>query len=225
MKRAHVHVSRSQPDWIASACTRSAPFKRPAQEIFERIHDEHDGGDFQNPKRHHGQAVGDKELNECRHHYRHGRKEVDQRIGRQHDVLPEINEDQRDRWQRDEAVNEAATQKNDGPICEITHRLREQRIDLAFANVGGDLPFVLCRHDEIANQNGEQIIINYRAVIVAVQFAAALLEHRGPEKYRAGQGDQAKKRAQKIIPAIHKRVLEADVKDRSVLRDVHGREI
>jgi len=41
------------------------------EEVFERINDEHDGGDFQNPKRHHRQAVSDKELNERRHEHRH----------------------------------------------------------------------------------------------------------------------------------------------------------
>ena len=69
---------------------------------------------------------------------------------------------------------------------EITHRLREQRVDLAFPNVCGYLPFVLCWDDQIADQNREQIIINHRAVIVAVQSAATLLEHGRPEKYGAG---------------------------------------
>src|SRR6476620_7745252 len=86
-----------------------------AEEIFERINDENDGGNFQNPKRPHHQAVSDEELNEPRHHNRGGRQQVDERIGRQHDVLPEINEDQRDRRQSDEAVNETATQKYAGP--------------------------------------------------------------------------------------------------------------
>ena len=38
----------------------------PTEEVFERVNDEHDGGDFQNPKRHHGEAVSDKELNKRR---------------------------------------------------------------------------------------------------------------------------------------------------------------
>ena len=41
-----------------------------AEEIFERIHDENDGGDFQNPERKHRQAVSDEELNERGHHGR-----------------------------------------------------------------------------------------------------------------------------------------------------------
>ena len=105
------------------------------------------------------------------------------------------------------------------PVREITHRLREQRIDLAFPNVGGYLPFVLCWDDQVADQNREQIIINHRAVIVAVQSAATLLEHSRPEKYGAGQRDQPEQRAQEIIPAVHERVLEPDVEDRGVLSD------
>ena len=38
-----------------------------AEEIFERVNDEDDGGDFQDPEGHHGQAVGDEKLHERRH--------------------------------------------------------------------------------------------------------------------------------------------------------------
>src|SRR5262249_35935490 len=157
------------------------------EEVFERIHDEHDGGDFQNPERKHRQTVGDEELNEGGHYGRDDRQPVHQRIGWQHDVRSEINENQRDWRQSDEAVNETATQKDAGSVREVTHRLREQRIDLAFANIGGYLPFVLCRGDQVADQNDEQIIIDHRGVIVAVQFTAALLENGGPEKHSSGQ--------------------------------------
>ena len=37
------------------------------EEIFERVNDENDGGDFQDPERHHRQAIGDEELYECGH--------------------------------------------------------------------------------------------------------------------------------------------------------------
>ncbi len=145
-------------------------------------------------------------------------------ISKIHDVLAEINEDHRDWRQSDEAVNETATQKNAGAVREITHRLREQRIDLTFPNVSGDLKVVLCWDDQVADQNREQIIINHRAVIVAVQSAATLLEHGRPEKHGAGERYQREQCAQEIIPAVHERVLEPDVKDGSVLGDLHGRE-
>src|SRR5262245_61560917 len=43
------------------------------EEKFERIYDENDGGDFQNPERKHRQTVGDEELNERGHHSRDDR--------------------------------------------------------------------------------------------------------------------------------------------------------
>src|SRR5436190_9197522 len=57
-----------------------------------------------------------------------------------------------------------------------------------------------------------------------MQPTATLLEHCSPEKHRPSQRDEAEEGAQKIIPAIHERVLQPDVKDRDVLRDrAHAR--
>src|ERR1051326_6109260 len=44
-----------------------------AEEILERINDEHDGRDFQNPKCPHRQAIGDEELNKRGHNNRDSR--------------------------------------------------------------------------------------------------------------------------------------------------------
>src|SRR4029453_10273613 len=66
-----------------------------AEEIFERVNDENDSRDFQDPERHHCQAVSDEELNECRHYDRYRREEVSQRVLRQHDIVAKIKEDQR----------------------------------------------------------------------------------------------------------------------------------
>ena len=52
-----------------------------------------------------------------------------------------------------------------------------------------------------------------------MQSAATLLEHGSPEKHGAGERYQPEQRAQEIIPAVHERVLEPDVKDGAVLRD------
>src|SRR5918996_343162 len=168
-----------------------------AKEIFERVNDENDGRDFQNPERHHRQAVGDEELNQRRHDHRNRREEISQRIVRQNYVVAKVNEDQRDRRKCHERVNESAAQENAEPVGEVTHRLGQQRIDLAFANVGGDLPFVFRWRDQVAHQEREQIVINHRAVIVAVQLAAAFFEDGAPEKHRACQGNQSEKSAQK----------------------------
>src|SRR6202035_5153937 len=87
-------------------------------------------------------------------------------------------------------------------------------------NIGSDLPFILRWGDQIADEDNQQIVINHRAVVVAVQAAAALLEHRGPKKHCAGQRNQAKQSAQKIIPAVNERVLQSNIKDREVFFDV-----
>src|ERR1700730_3067688 len=135
--------------------------------------------------------------------------------------MPEIKKDKRDRRQGDEGVNEPAAHKNAEPVSEVAHRFGQQRVDLALANVGCDLPFVLGWRDQIADQQREQVIINHRAVVVAVQAAAALVINGAPEKNAAGQRNQTEERAQKIIPAIHERVLEPDVEDRDILVDLH----
>ena len=69
--------------------------------------------------------------------------------------MPEINEDERDWRQAHECVNKASAQKDAEPISEITHRFRQNEL-IALANVGGDLPFVFGRRDEIAHQNRQQ---------------------------------------------------------------------
>src|ERR1700719_5366460 len=101
--------------------------------------------------------------------------------------MPEIKKDKRDRRERDERVNESAAEKNAEPISQITHRLGEKRIDLSFANVGRDLPFVLGRRDQIADEDREQVIINHRPVVVAVLAATAVYDYRAPKTHGAGE--------------------------------------
>src|ERR1700730_14566394 len=96
--------------------------------------------------------------------------------------MPEIKKDERNRRQGDECVNETAAHKNAKPVSEIAHRFGEQRVDLALANVGSDLQCVLGRSHHIADHQGEKVIINHRAVVVAVQTTAALVKNGAPEK-------------------------------------------
>ena len=97
-----------------------------AQEIFERVDDENDGRNFQDPEGHHRERVGDEELHQRRHNHRDARKNISHRLIRQRDVVSEVNEDERDGQQRDECVNQAAAHKNAEAISEITHRFREK---------------------------------------------------------------------------------------------------
>jgi ABC-2 type transport system permease protein len=158
-----------------------------AEKIFKRVNDEDDGRDFQDPEGHHGEAVGDEKLHERRHHHRQAAVDIGQCMIRQRNVAPEINKNEGDGRQGDYGVNETAAQKDAESIREITHRLGQERIDLTFANIGCDLPFVFGGRDEVADQEREQIIINHRTVVIAVHPAAALAKDRAPEKHRAGE--------------------------------------
>ena len=82
--------------------------------------------------------------------------------------MAEIEKDERDRWQGDGGVNKATAQKNTEAICQVTQWFGQERIDLPLADIGGDLPLVLGWRDQIADEDGEQVIIEHRAVIVAV---------------------------------------------------------
>ena len=167
----------------------------PAEEILEGIDNENDGRDFQDPEGHHGEGVGDEELHESRHQHREAGIQIGGGVVGQADVVPVIKEDQGDGREGDEGVNQPAAQKDTEAVAEITDRLGEKRIDLSFPDVRRDLPLVFRGRDQIAHQDGEEIIIDHRPVIVAVQAAAAFLEDLAPEKNRAGERDQPEQRA------------------------------
>ena len=76
--------------------------------------------------------------------------------------------------------------------------------------------------DEVAHQDREQIIIDHRAVIVAGKTLPPGSSKIGaPEKDGAGKRDQAEERAQEIIPAVNKGVLESDIEDGEVFGEIH----
>src|SRR6266480_520452 len=72
---------------------------------------------------------------------------------------------------------------------------------------------------------GLQVRIDHRAIVVNVQPATPLCENGAPEKNGTRQRNQREKRAQEIIPAINKRVLQPKIKDADVLVDLHGAKI
>ena len=75
----------------------------------------------------------------------------------------------------------------------------------------------------LRNEQHEQVVIDHRAVVVAVQAAAAFLKNRAPEKDGSGQRNQTEQRAQKIVPAISERILDPEIKDREIFLERHGR--
>ncbi len=120
----------------------------------------------------------------------------------------------------DGGEDEPAAQENTETISEIIQRLDQERIDLALANVAGDLPFVFGGRDEIRDDDREKVIVNHRTVVVAVHAAAGFLENGAPEKDSAGQRDQAEDGAQEIIPPINESVLQTEIENDEVLS--HG---
>ena len=82
-----------------------------------------------------------------------------------------------------------------------------------FADIGGDLPFVLSRSDEIRDQNREQIIVDHRAVVVALHAAAVFVKNRAPKEDGAGQRNEPEDGAQEIIPAVNEGILQTEIKD------------
>src|SRR6266480_520451 len=69
-------------------------------------------------------------------------------------------------------------------------------------------------------------VYDYGSMIYShLQPAPPLFEYGAPEKNGTRQRNQREKRAQEIIPAINKRVLQPKIKDADVLVDLHGPKI
>ena len=135
---------------------------------------------------------------------------------READVVAEVEKDERDRQDRDERVNESPAEKDAEAVGEIAERLGQEGIDLTFANVGCDLPFVLGRRDEIRDEDHQQVVVDHRPVVVALHAAAFLGEDGAPEEDGARERDQPEDRAEKIIPAVNEGVLQAELEDGGV---------
>ena len=160
-----------------------------AEKIFERVNDEHDRRDFQDPECGQRDRVGDKKLDHRGHQKGGERAQIRDGVRRECQVFAKIKEDERHRRDRDGGKDEPAAQENAETISEIIQRLDQERIDLALANVAGDLPFVFGGRDEIRDDDREKVIVNHRTVVVAVHAAAGFLENGAPEKDGAGQRD------------------------------------
>ena len=192
-----------------------------AQEIFEGEENEYDGADFQNPERHQRERVGDQE----RDRRRHGRGDKEQRPGPirfgEHDVLAEPIKRGRHRQNGDERVDDPRGDKQRQPVTEVVERLDHEGTDLAFADIGGDLPFVLGGGDEVVDQDHEEKIPDHRRIIVRTHGGLGPGEDGPPDEHRADQRHQPEQGAEQEIPPVHKGVLQTDIKNFSVF-EKHG---
>ena len=124
-----------------------------AQEVLERVKQEDDRRDFENPKREHRERVGDEKLDESRHRHRNGEPEPRDRLCRQGDCMPEVKHHAHHRNDRRDRVKQPVAQKQADTVPEVIERLGEEGIDEAVADVRRDLPLVLGGRDEVVHHH------------------------------------------------------------------------
>ena len=129
-----------------------------AQEIFERINDEHDGGDFQNPERHHRERIGDEELDERRHQRRDDREKVSHRIVWQRDIVVERLEVAC--LFRPPYLRELTTR----PVTVLERVGARHHMDRVYEELGGDARFALVLAEPKQSQAGNH---DHRRVRIA----------------------------------------------------------
>src|SRR5438552_6529454 len=121
--------------------------------------------------------------------------------------MAKIKENHDDGRNRDCGENQTATQENAETVSEIADRLGQKRIDLAFADVRCNLPFIFGWRDQVRDDDRKQIIIDHRAIIVAVHPAAGFPKNRAPEKNGSREWNQSEDRTQEIIPPVNESIL------------------
>src|SRR6266446_1787835 len=135
--------------------------------------------------------------------------------------MAEIKENHDDGRDRDCRENQTATQENAETVGEIADRLGQKGIDLAFADVRCNLPFIFCWRDQVRDDDRKQIIIDHRTIVVAVHPAAGFSKNRAPEKNGPREWNQSEDRTQEIIPPVNESVLQPEIENREVF--FHGR--
>jgi len=125
------------------------------------------------------------------------------------DILPVPPEDSEDGEQRDNGIKKARADKNAGTIGQEIEWLQEQGTKLSFPNLGGDLPFILGRGDEIFDQQDDEKIENHLPEVVAGDFTGGITEDGTPDKDGSEEGNEAEQRSQEEVPPIDKSILKA----------------
>ncbi len=189
--------------------------KVAAGEVFKREQDEDEGGDFQQPEREHGHGVGDEKLQQRGQHQRDGKRERGGEAGRRQDILPETKNENRQRHARHRHKRDAPGKKEAEPIPEVIHRLEQELADVAFADVGGDLPVVFVHRRQHVHDGDEEVIENHAGLGEAglVAGAGVVRVNRPPERHHREERDEAEQRPREVIEPIREVVLQADVDD------------
>ena len=207
----------------ASACRRHGSFiaqhiqrkHMAAGDVFKREQDEDERGDFQNPKREHRHRVGQEKLQQrCQHegnwkrNHRHAARRRDK-------ITAEAENENRQRNACHRDIRNAPGKKQAEPIPEIIHRLEQKLADVAFADVGGDLPVVFVHRRQHVHYGDHDVIKNHLRLGVAGKRTCAAFRrvNRAPEREHGEERDETEQRPRQVIEAIRQVVLDPDADD------------
>ena len=186
-----------------------------AGEIFEREQDENKRGNFQQPERQHGHGVGNKELQQRRQHERNHKGGQRRPAGRPNHIIPEAENKNRQRHTGHGDKRDAPGKKQAQPVPQIINRLEQELADVAFADVGGDLPVVLVHRRQHVHDGDEQVVKNHLRLGVTAERAPLPFPgvDGAPERQHGEQRDETEQRSRQVIDAIRQVVLNPDADD------------
>ena len=187
----------------------------PAGEVFKREQDEDERGDFQHPEGQQRHRVGQEELQQRRQHK--GTNEGGQGIaaGGPNKIIPETKNENGQRHPGHHDERDTPGKKQAEPIPQIIHRLEQELADVAFTDVGGDLPVVLVDSGEDVHDGHHDVIKNHLRLGVAGERPAVAVRRvdRAPERQHGEQRDETEQRSRQIIEAIRQVALNPDADD------------
>lgn len=183
-----------------------------AEQELDRVDDEGDAADIENPKRDHRQREAKEKLDERRARRRQQRERQIHQPGQAAVVLAEPDHGDAQRHHGERRVHDPRGGIEMKAIEPVIDRLEQKRVDAPVANVLGDLEIVLVRHRQRVDQNQRDEVGHHAGEGVARE---GLLpgEDRVPKKNRAEQRHETDQHAQQKIPAIDQIALHAEVEN------------
>ena len=139
-------------------------------------------------------------------------------IRRQHKVLVQVKNEERQRRHRHGEVGHPAGQEQAEPIPEVINRLEQELADVAVLDVGGNLPIVLVHRRQGVHHGREQVIRDHlRQRIGADRRSRALARVDFlPHVEHGDERDQAEHRPRQEVEPVGQVVLNPDINDMPV---------
>ena len=129
--------------------------------------------------------------------------------------MPEAKNENRQRQRRHQDERQPPGKKQAQPIPQIIHRLEQKLVDVALADVGGDLPVVLVHRRKDVHHRDHQVVKNHlrlgESALPPGPPVAAV--NRPPQRQHGEQRDEAEQRPRQIIEAVLQVVLKTDADD------------